>query len=190
VRTRESLRRALLDLLQIKPLEQITIRDLAATANIGYTTFFRHHPTKEALLNDVAAEQIGKLIELSLPMLGDNNTRAASMALCTYVAEHRDLWSTLLTGGAAGALREEFVRLSMEVAATRADPKGWLSPDIAAILVASSTIELLAWWLRQEHPVSVERLAEIHDRLVIAPTVHANRPPSRVAQRPKVKTRT
>ena len=55
VRTREALRRALLDLLEDKSLEQITIRDITAAAGIGYTTFFRHHPTTESLLDDLAA---------------------------------------------------------------------------------------------------------------------------------------
>ncbi|MGH8629312.1 MAG: TetR/AcrR family transcriptional regulator, partial [Burkholderiales bacterium] len=101
VRTREALRAALLELLETTPLEQITIRDIAARAGIGYATFFRHHPTKESLLDDVAAEQIGRLVELSVPLLDFRDTRAASRALCSYVDEHRALWSRLLTGGAA-----------------------------------------------------------------------------------------
>ena len=58
VRTREALRNALLRLLERKPLEQITIREIVAHAKISYVTFFRHHPTKEALLHDIAAEQV------------------------------------------------------------------------------------------------------------------------------------
>src|ERR1035438_1021857 len=87
VRTREALRRALLRLLDLKVLEQITIRDICAVADVGYTTFFRHHATKESLLNDVAAEQIGRLVGLTLPVADTSDTRTASIALCTYVDE-------------------------------------------------------------------------------------------------------
>jgi hypothetical protein len=38
VRTREALRRALLRLLDLKSLEQITIRDICEVADVGYTT--------------------------------------------------------------------------------------------------------------------------------------------------------
>ena len=80
VRTREALRNALLRLLERKPLEQITIREIVAQAKISYVTFFRHHPTKEALLHDIAAEQVRGLTELMLPALDARDTRAASTA--------------------------------------------------------------------------------------------------------------
>ena len=105
VRTRKALRQALLRLLDLKPLEQITIRDISEVARVGYTTFFRHHPTKDSLLNDVAADEMGRLVGLALSVADTtSDTRSASIALCTYVDEHRKLWSTLLTGGAAGEL--------------------------------------------------------------------------------------
>ena len=175
VRTREALRRALLRLLDLKPLEQITIRDICEAADVGYTTFFRHHPTKESLLNDVAAEEIGRLVGLALQVADTSDTRAGSIALCTYVDEHRKLWSTLLTGGAAGVMRDEFMRLSRQIAATRAQPGTWPPPDIAMILVVSSTIELLSWWLRDRKPLTIEQVAEIHERVIITPTVNAER---------------
>jgi AcrR family transcriptional regulator len=172
VRTREALRQSLLRLLDLKPLERITIRDICEVADVGYTTFFRHHSTKESLLNDVAAEQIGRLVGLALPLADTSDTRAASIALCSYVDEHRKLWSTLLTGGAAGAMRDEFMRLSRQIAATRAQPGTWPPPDIAITLVVSSTIELLSWWLRDRKPLTIEQVAEIHERVIITPAVN------------------
>jgi AcrR family transcriptional regulator len=164
----------LLELLEVKPLERITIRDISATAGVGYTTFFRHHSTKESLLNDVAAEQIQQLVDLALPVLDSGDTRTASLALCRHVDQHRELWSTLLTGGAAGALREEFLRIGRQVATLRSRPDQWLPGEVPVILAISSTIELLAWWLRQKDPLTIEQIAEIHDRLVVSPTVNSD----------------
>ncbi|GEM_PF-126916 len=174
VRTREALRHALLKLLEFKPLDHITIRDIAAAAEVGYTTFFRHHPTKEALLNDIAAEQIRSLINLALPAAEAGDTRAASMALCTYVDQHRALWSTLLTGGAAGTLKEQFVCLSRQVAASQPLPDHWVPAEVGVRLVISGTIEILSWWLGQKKPLPIERIAEIHDRLVVSPTINSD----------------
>lgn len=175
VRTREALRTALLELLEQKPLDQITIRDIAATAGISYVTFFRHHPTKEALLHDIAAEQVRRLIDLMMPSMVVSETRTAALDLCNYVHEHRKLWSTLLTGGAASVLREEFLRLCLEASAGVADHKAWLPPELAITLNVSSTIELLAWWLRQKRPISIGRMAEIHERVIMMPTIAADR---------------
>jgi hypothetical protein len=37
----------------------------------------------------------------------------------------------------------------------------------------SSTIELLSWWLRESKPLTVEQVAEIHERVVLTPAVNA-----------------
>jgi AcrR family transcriptional regulator len=183
VRTREALRHALLRLLELKSLEQITILDICEVANVGYTTFFRHHPTKESLLDDVAAEQIGRLVGLSLAAADAVDTRAGSVALFTYVDEHRKLWSTLLTGGAERALRDEFLRLSREIAATRGRPGIWPPAEIVSALIASSTIELLSWWLRQSKPLTIEQVAEIHEGVIVTPAVDAKLSPTRQVDR-------
>jgi AcrR family transcriptional regulator len=173
VRTREALRNALLRLLERKPLEQVTIREIVAHAKLSYVTFFRHHPTKEALLHDIAAEQVRGLTELMLPALDARDTRAASTALCAYVDYRRKLWATLLTGGAATVLREELLRHASAVAASRSDPDNWFPPELAVMLNVSSTIEVLTWWLRQKRPLAIERMAEIHERVVIIPILDA-----------------
>jgi len=173
VRTRQALRNALLELLASRPFEGITIREIAAAAGIGYTTFFRHHPTREALLEEIAADEIAQLMHLVREALGATNTHAASLALCRYVFQHRALWSTLLTGGAASTLRDEFVRIASEVADDRNASSDWLPSEVAIILVASSTFELLAWWLRQKRPLAVEKMATIYERVVLSPVFNA-----------------
>lgn len=169
LRTREALRKAMLKLLAEKPLEQITIRELAADAGIGYTTFFRHHPTRESLLDDIATEEIRQLIDYVVVTFNASDTRHASLALCNYVQEHWQLWSTLLTGGAANSLRDEFIRVAQDVAAHTPERSDWLPADFGVILVSSGTIELLAWWLRQSDPLPAERIADIYARAVLGP---------------------
>ncbi|MDH4041033.1 MAG: TetR/AcrR family transcriptional regulator [Gammaproteobacteria bacterium] len=169
VRTRDSLRRALLELLQSRSFEQITIREIAATAGIGYTTFFRHHPTRESLLEEIAADEMRQLLEHLLSTFDADDTRAQSLALCQYVADHRAVWSTLLTGGAAGTLREEFIRIAKAVAEGSPHNTRWLPAEVGIILVASGTIELLAWWLQQRRPLSVQKVATIYERAVLSP---------------------
>ena len=171
VRTQAALRRALLALLERKHFDQITVRDIAAEAGIGYATFFRHHESKSELLDEVAKEQIATLMALAVPLLAAADTRGSCLALCNYVSEHRAIWSALLTGGAAGAMREEFIRQAMQLGAVQVQRSNWLPVDLGAIFGVSATVEILAWWLRQPEDFSVERIAEIVDRLVVTPSV-------------------
>src|SRR3974390_2246858 len=84
-RTRPALCSALLSLLEQKTFEQVSIREITARAGIGYATFFRHYPDKEALLNDLAARQIRQLLGMTLPILYTVDSRSSATALCAYV---------------------------------------------------------------------------------------------------------
>jgi AcrR family transcriptional regulator len=173
IQTRKALRMALLELLKSSSLENITVRDITSAAGVGYTTFYRHHLGKEELLREIADDEIQHLIGLALTALDKRDTKAAALALCNYIAEHRILWSTLLTGGAAGALREAFIRQSRKVASTRTDDSHWLPPEIGIMLVTSGTFELLSGWLMQDKPMPVEQVATIYEKVVVSPVIGA-----------------
>jgi|HubBroStandDraft_1064217.scaffolds.fasta_scaffold00143_35 AcrR family transcriptional regulator len=167
VKSSHALRGALLALLERKPLEQITIREIAGEAGVHYATFFRHHPTKEALLDHVAADQIDCLVALAVPVLDAADSRAAFTALCTYVGDHRALWTVLLTGGAAGAMRDELLRLSRQVAVGRAPQDGWLPVELAVGCAVGLIVDTLRWWLKQPPGAfTVDQVAQILDRLL------------------------
>jgi AcrR family transcriptional regulator len=172
LRTREALRRALLELLESRQLEQITVRDIAAEAGVGYATFFRHHTSKEELLNEIAAEEIGRLMQLTMPLLDVRDTRVSCLALCRDIDQHRATWSALLAGGGSTTLRTEFIRLASEGANRVRTNRGWLPVELGAVYGVAATVEILGWWLRRPAgEFSVEQIAEILDRLVVGPAV-------------------
>ena len=174
VRSGLALREALLALLERKPFDQITVRDICAEAGVHYATFFRHHQTKEGLLDDIARSQIEQLNTLTLAIRDAATYEAGFQALCAYVGEHRALWSTLLNGGAGAAMREEWLRQSRKVAAVEAPINSWLPPDLGTICAATLIAETLAWWVgKPEEDYGVEAIASILHRLlstsIIAP---------------------
>ena len=173
VRSREALRTALLDLIEHRPFEAITIREITDHAGVGYATFYRHYPTKGALLDDIAADQIRALVSLGLPVLATHSSREACLATFRYVEQHRSLWHALLTGGAASTVREEIIQISREVAVDYTPNGRWLPVDLSYRFVASALVEVLTWWLERDDAVSVNVGAELLDRLVIGPVVNS-----------------
>ncbi len=172
VRSRNALTGALLELLEEKPFDQLTIREISARAGTGYATFFRHFPTKEALLSDVASEEIADLLSRTMPILQASSSYETTRALCRHVAAHRNLWAALLTGGAAGILREEFIRQARQLPHEFADVKSWLPSDLGVVYGTGATIDLLAWWLSQEEDeYSPDQIAVLLNRLIIAPLI-------------------
>jgi len=171
LQTRKALRDAFLQLLKKNPLEKISVRDIVAKAGVGYNTFFRHYPNTDAVLQDIAAEEIRKLVALSMPVLEAADTLSACRAQCEYVAENKKLWKILLTGGAAATLREEFIRVSRHAVEDRPRGKDWVPLDIAIILVTSGIFEVLAWWLSEKDPLPVEQVALICQQIVVSPVI-------------------
>lgn len=171
VRTQQALRTAMLALIGRKALDAITIRDIVAEAGIGYATFFRHYPSKGALLEEVVAGEIEALIDLSLPALGRSDTLASSLALFRHVDGNRALWQALLTGGAAGTIREQFAKAARERGPRAVEAHSAIPTELAVLFGVTSTVEIIAWWLRQGEAMPVERIAEIHDGLVVRPAM-------------------
>jgi AcrR family transcriptional regulator len=158
-----------LSLLQRKPFEKISVRDICAQAGVHYATFFRHHQTKAALLDYIARDQIKQLNRLTLAIREADSYEAGFNALCAYVAEHRALWSTLLNGGAGSAMREEWLRQSQRVAAAEDSINRWLPRELGTICAATLIAETLAWWVRQPaQAYSSEAVARILHRLLSA----------------------
>jgi AcrR family transcriptional regulator len=166
LRTRGALRSALLALLEEKPFDRITVREIVARAGAGYATYFRHYPDKSSLLNDLAAAEIEALLSRTMPILNAKDSRAACLALCTYVDQRRALWSALLTGGAAGTMREQFRRQALRLVDDPRASDSWIPADLAAVFGVSAVVEILAWWLQHRDALSPGAVAEVIDRLV------------------------
>jgi hypothetical protein len=72
-------------------------------------------------------------------------------------------------------MREEFIRQAMHLGSAQVQRSSWLPVELGAIYGVSATVEILAWWLRQPSNFTVERIAEIIDRLVVTPAVGRNK---------------
>lgn len=170
LRSREALRSALLRLVAERPFDQISIRDITVRAGVSYPVFFRRYETKEELLADIAAEQVQRLLTLTLPIFNAHMQEESLRALCGYVEDHRLLWTRLLTGGAGPAMREEFKRIAKEIGGTQPRINPWLPTELAASFVVSGLFEILAWWLSQPSDYPVENVVKIIDTLIVRST--------------------
>ncbi|MCA9075462.1 MAG: TetR/AcrR family transcriptional regulator [Novosphingobium sp.] len=163
-KTRKALRLALQHLLLDKPFEQITIRDISNEADIAYTTFFRHYPDKEALLSDLADDEISALLDLTLPMFSTESSHASTLTMCEHVHENERLWRALLAGGAAGNIRQLFVSQVEMRFDQWPTVMEWLPPEISATIMCGVTLDVLTWWLGKAPDKTAEEIAGILDR--------------------------
>jgi AcrR family transcriptional regulator len=171
LRSLAALKAALLDLLQCKNFDEITIKEIAEGAGVGPATFYRHYVDKAALLDEIAQTEIENLVAMALPMLDQAVSERSTLALIDYVDERRHLWRALLDGGAAGVMRAGFMRRLSQAFDGSTPVAGWVPPELGIVFAVSATVEIIAWWLRQEKGVSKELIADYLDGLAIQPTL-------------------
>jgi AcrR family transcriptional regulator len=172
VRTRNALVSALRELLNVRPFDQISIREITGKAGVGYATFYRHYATKEALLHDVASAEVSRLIEIATPVAFTSSMRASVRTTCQYILERQSLWRAMLTGGASGILREQFIRQTVRLRGSNSGIGNWLPEDLHLTCATGATIDVLAWWLSQKPMPPLDDVVEMLDRLVGALTAN------------------
>jgi AcrR family transcriptional regulator len=180
VRTREALRKAMIELAAESPLEAITVRAIAARAGIGYATFFRHYADKEALLADVADVLTKAFLEQVRPLLREKDRLGAARALCAFVEGRLAIYKALIAGGAGETVRAGMLRQAVETvgrAREGADPRPL--DDLILFHLISATLNLLAWWLSNLDRVDAETIAQVIERTVLTPVSSLRRLPPR-----------
>ncbi len=160
----------MISLAQASPLDAITVRAIAARAGVGYATFFRHYPDKDALLADVADQLIREFLQRVAPLLEQHDRAAAAKSMCDFVLEHLAIYKALLAGGSGETVRAEMVRQTMiTMAATRKRKLAGPFDDVMLFHLVSAILNLLTWWLRNLDRINAAEIAEIIERAVLAP---------------------
>jgi AcrR family transcriptional regulator len=164
------LRQALAELIVQRGYESISIRDVAAEASVGYATYFRHYPSKDALLLDLLQRSIQDMAQL-LPPGRDADPAEEGRAIFTHAAQHEQLFRILLRGEGTLALLEEVqaaaVAEVMDRFAGRREPA--IPLEILAHHLVASIIALIGWWVQRGQPYPPERMGQIYAEMIMQP---------------------
>lgn len=160
VRTRGLLRAALFELARERPLETITVADIADRAGVNRSTYYQHYSDKDALL----AEGLDAWVEEALSKVdahtGPADGRAIVHAYLAHIADNAALYRQVLSGvGSANAqawLRERLAR----ALADHLDPERSNLVDvpleIAAAAISGAGLSIIRAWLEQDEPAPVD----------------------------------
>ncbi|HZE82515.1 MAG TPA: TetR/AcrR family transcriptional regulator [Candidatus Polarisedimenticolia bacterium] len=171
-RTRDALGDALIDLMQERPFNSITVQDVLARAEVGRSTFYTHYRDKDDLFfSDV--EDFWEFASTMIERSGEDSKRVAPVReLFTHVAEAKVFRDALVASGKvhdvmelgqgqfARAIEQRLMKLSM---AKGTSPGQFAA---AAHALAGALFSSLSWWIDRGMPLSATEMDCAFHRLV------------------------
>jgi len=190
-RTQSALRRALLELIQEKDYDAITVEEITTRADLARTTFYLHYRDKEELLLDyfdgVIGERIQQFAQIPLSILANPSEIAKRsgaptrpiIAVFQHAAENAALFRLVLNGQGMLRVAERLRRTanqSVNELLTRKiaqeDLKLEMPVDLLVHCFVGAFLASLAWWLEQDMPCPPEEMAR-RFRLLFFPGIRA-----------------
>lgn len=182
-RTRELLQRALIELINERGYDPITIQDIVDRANVGRTTFYWHYNSKDELFIScheaiISKFRIGALHPLSREEMLAPNAPPGLTSAYRHLDQARPLLYSIFQGKDSllilRRLRdsnaqeiEANLRLAFEEASSV------VPLDVLANYLAGAQIALMQWWLEKRQPHTLESLAHTFHRLQRAAIIDA-----------------
>ncbi len=194
-RTRKLLREALLELIEARGFEALTVGEIAQRAMVSRAAFYRYYQDKYDLVEQIFAEAMQTLVNdvdhpsheaLSHLDLTQTPTPERWMRLFEHFEQYERLYRVLLSGrGSPWFARNMRARLS-EMRSEREQGHAHLAngkrtgdnPTAAggfvAALIDALLVDTVTWWLEQGRPYPPRQMAASCWRLMIAMLKEAN----------------
>ncbi|WP_281759753.1 TetR/AcrR family transcriptional regulator [Alicyclobacillus hesperidum] len=176
------MKQALLELMEEKHFDQITVQDIADRANISRKTFYLHYVDKFDLLDHVIEESIEELRTFSESVCELDWLPATEMCF-QYLENHYSFFAMMLTSKGAPYFRArffafEFEAFQEELRRTAGERRDALQ-DVLIPFVVHAYVGVVEWWLAHNMPyppkVMVQHVGTLLQTLYEAPILpHAD----------------
>jgi AcrR family transcriptional regulator len=171
-RTRQSLERAFMEVLDEEGFQAATVQDIARRAGVNRATFYAHFADKYALLDQIILQGFRQEIDkrtLNACHYSPENLQHLIVAVCEFIRRSnarckppQPQFETLVESQVKGALYNLLLKWLEQV-------KTDLAPQIAATAGSWAIYGLAAQWSHDRHSKSAEAFAE-----EVLPLVAAN----------------
>ncbi|MDO3411615.1 TetR/AcrR family transcriptional regulator [Saccharibacillus sp. CPCC 101409] len=163
LRSRESIKNAVIELMSEKKFDDITIRDISDRANVNRGTIYLHYADKYDLLDKIIEEHIGNLRELC-HSASDMTFQEGNYVWFDYFAANHLFFSTMLNTKSAAYFRSRFLDLvvqeyRVEVDVNEGKNRG-LSEDIILQFFGAAVVGAVEWWFKHDMPIPARTIAE------------------------------
>lgn len=174
-RTRDLLQKSLIELINERSYDSITIQEIVDRANVARTTFYVHYNSKDELFMSchesiVSDFQFGPRHLLSREELLSPEAPSGMLSAFRHLEEARALMYPIFQGKDGPLILRRIrdgstqdIEASLRAAFAEADSA--IPLDVLANYLAGARIALVQWWLEKRQPYSLESMAQTFHRL-------------------------
>ena len=163
-KTKSAISAALFDLLEEKDFDQISINDIADRANVNRGTIYFHYADKFDLLDKIIEDRLEDLRAVCSPIHIDSTEKELKQyftAVYQFFEDNYRFFSVMTKGGGTNHFQERFKQLLLQEM-TRIPAAS--TKDSNAVFFLQFRVSALAgvveWWIKEDHSLSVEELAD------------------------------
>lgn len=171
-KTREAIFSAFTSLLERHSYNQISVQDIIDKADIGRTTFYAHFETKDYLLKDLCEELFGHIIDTAMGHHHGNYHDFCALqadSVFLHLLLHLQENDLNILGLLSSENNEIFLRYFKsnlkKLIITYYENRGVLEksklpPDYLVNHIASSFVETVEWWIKDNMKNTPEEITE------------------------------
>lgn len=190
-RTKRRLKEALLELIEQRDYDRITVEEITSRADVGRSTFYSHYADKEDLLFAGFDRWLISLAE-GVPK-GDRTAESDgerserfrfSLPLLTHIRSQKRFFQATIARGSNARVQRKITGLLVELVRReleRLSPRGcpWIEDEALEVFGPEQSLEarahavvgaflaLVSWWLESGDGLSAEAVDELFQRLVL-----------------------
>ena len=172
--TLEVIENSFLELMQQKPLSQITVKELCSLADINRSTFYAHYEDLSALLNAIQDRVIYDAEEMlnAYDYTQDSEALVMTTRLMTYLADNQRNSQTLFSDHGDTAFQRKLINMAHRhlLQSFTADPAIHEDRHVnyLSTFVTQGSIAMIQHWLLAGKKESPEEIAVIITRIAKA----------------------
>ena len=171
-RTRTLLRQALVELIEDRGFDRVTVGDLAARAMISRAAFYRNYRDKYDLVEQVFDEAMAEMTAA-----GGDDARSPSQRFAGFL-RHIDAYHQLyraLLGRKGSPWFADRMRAALAAMSSQHLP-GHDADALAPSVISGMFVQSILWWLEHDRPCPPDEFAGQSARLIRAVIVAAAEP--------------
>jgi AcrR family transcriptional regulator len=171
-RTRKLLREALVELIEERGFDRLTVSEITERALVSRAAFYRNHRDKYQLVEQIFDEAMGSLLDT----MDNGDTRQPLerwVAFFEHIAEYQRLYRALLgkNGSPWFATR---MRASLADMVTEHLQQPPSSGGLVPTILGAMFVQAITWWLENGQPQSPHEIAIRTGQLASAILAEAN----------------